>query len=194
MVSMNRLSTERRGHVISCLVEGMSIRATVRVTGVAKNTIVKLLVELGQACTEYQDGALANLDCKRIECDEIWSFCYAKAKNVPDEHLGTPGYGDVWTWVAIDADTKLVPTWLVGERTTEDCYTFLRDLRSRLLPGLRIQITTDGFGSYPPVIDALWRGNVDYAQVIKEYKNPPAEDQRGYSPAACSSEGVRFSV
>jgi len=188
---MNRLSAAQRAQVVGCLVEGMSIRATVRVTGVAKNTIVKLLTDLGQACTEYQDGALANLDCKRIECDEIWSFCYSKQKNVPDEHRNTFGYGDVWTWTAIDADTKLVPSWLVGERTTEDCYTFLRDLKTRLLPGQRIQITTDGFGSYPPVIDALWRGNVDYAQVIKEYKNPPVEDQRRYSPATCSSMEIK---
>lgn len=92
----------------------------------------------------------------------------------------------MWTWTAIDADTKLVPSWLVGERTTEDCYTFLADLRSRLLPGRRIQITTDGFGSYPPVIDALWRGNVDYAQQIKDYTEPTKEEQRRYSPAKCT--------
>src|ERR1700733_11245424 len=168
MVSMNRLSTERRGQVIACLVEGMSIRATVRVTGVAKNTIVKLLADLGLACSEYQDLELRNLNMPVIECDEIWSYCYSKAKNVPEEHRGTFGYGDVWTWTAIDADTKLIPSWLIGERTTTECYTFLADLRSRLLPGQRIQITTDGFGPYLPVIDALWRGNVDYAQQIKD--------------------------
>jgi len=140
---MNRLSTEQRAQVVGCLLEGMSIRATVRVTGVAKNTIVKLLVDLGTACAEFQDGELANLDCKRIECDEIWSFCYAKQKNVPDEFQDTFGYGDVWTWTAIDADTKLVPSWLVGERTSQDCWAFLHDLRSRLLPGQRIQLTTD---------------------------------------------------
>ena len=187
MVSMNRLSTERRGQVVACLVEGMSIRATVRVTGVAKNTIVKLLNDLGQACSEYQDAALANLTTQRVECDEIWSFCYSKQKNIPEEHAGTFGYGDVWTWVAIDADTKLVPSWLVGERTTEDCYTFLADLRSRLLPGRRIQMTTDGFGSYPPVVDALWRGNIDYAIVIKEYGAATGDEARRYSPATCTS-------
>ncbi len=109
---MNRLSTERRGQIVGCLVEGMSIRATVPVTGAAKNTITSLLVDLGEACTEYQDGALTNLDLRTIEADEIWSFCYAKAKNVPEDFKGTPGYGDVWTWTAIDADTKLVPSWL----------------------------------------------------------------------------------
>jgi IS1 family transposase len=191
MVSMNRLSTEQRAQVVGCLIEGMSIRATVRVTSVAKNTIVKLLAELGAACTEYQDGALSNLTCDRIECDEIWSFCYAKAKNVPEEHQGTFGYGDVWTWVAIDADTKLIPSWLVGERTTEDCYTFLRDLKTRLTPGRRIQLTTDGFGSYPPVVDALWRNNIDYAQIIKEYTNPTPEDQRRYSPASCKVTDIK---
>lgn len=183
---MNRLSTERRGQVIGCLCEGMSIRATCRVTGVARNTVTKLLVDLGQACSEYQDGALANLACNIIECDEIWSFCYSKQKNVPEDFKGTYGYGDVWTWTAIDAETKLIPTWLVGERTQQDCFVFLRDLRSRLLPGRRIQITTDGFGSYPPVIDALWRDNVDYAQIIKEYNNPTEEERRKYSPASCT--------
>ncbi len=145
MVSMNRLSTERRGQVISCLVEGMSIRATVRVTGVAKNTIAKLLLDLGKACSEYQDGALTNLNCKRIECDEIWSFVGAKERHVTEEH--PDDYGDLWTWTAIDADTKLVPSWLVGERDLQDCYEFLSDLRSRLLPGQRIQMTTDRAGS-----------------------------------------------
>lgn len=191
MVSMNRLSTEKRAQIVGCLVEGMSIRATVRVTGAAKNTIVKLLADLGEACAEFQDGEFQNLDCKRLECDEIWSFCYAKQKNVPEEHQGTFGYGDVWTWTAIDADTKLVPTWLVGERTTEDCFVFLRDLRSRLLPGLRVQLTTDGFGSYLPVVDALWRGNIDYAQIIKEYSQPAVEDQRRYSPATCKVTDIK---
>ncbi|MGI8936603.1 MAG: IS1 family transposase [Iamia sp.] len=180
---VNRLSTERRGQIVGCLVEGMPIRATVRVTGAAKNTISSLLVDLGEACTEYQDGALTDLGCERIECDEIWSFCYSKQKNVPEEHQGEYGYGDIWTWTAIDADTKLVPSWLIGERTTEDCFVFLRDLRSRLLPGQRIQLTTDGFGSYPPVVDALWRDNIDYAQQVKEYNTPTPDEARRYSPA-----------
>src|SRR5712692_9634777 len=109
MFSMNRLSTEQRAQAIGCLVEGMSIRAISRTTGVARNTIDKLLSDLGEACADYQDGALTNLPTKRVEADEIWSFCYAKQKNVPEDFVGTPGYGDVWTWVAIDADTKLVP-------------------------------------------------------------------------------------
>src|SRR6266571_2319717 len=105
---MNRLTTEKRAQIIGCLVEGMSIRATVRVTGAAKNTVTKLLVDLGEACSAYMNEVMVDLPCRRIEADEIWSFCYAKAKNVPAEHEGQFGYGDVWTWVAIDADTKLV--------------------------------------------------------------------------------------
>ena len=138
MFSMsNRLSTERRAQIVGSMVEGMSMRAINRTTGVARNTIDKLLVDLGTACADFQDAALRNLDIDRVECDEIWAFCYSKAKNVPEDFRGTPGFGDVWTWVAIDADSKLIPSWLVGERTTEDCYEFLRDLRERMLPGQR---------------------------------------------------------
>src|SRR5437588_4475059 len=132
MVSMNRLTTERRAQVIGALVEGNSIRATVRMTGAAKNTVTKLLVDLGAACAEYQDEVFRELPCQTIQCDEIWAFCYAKQKNVPDEHKGTFGYGDVWTWTAIDADTKLVPSWLVGERTYHDALAFLTDLEARI--------------------------------------------------------------
>src|SRR5712692_8807020 len=114
---MNQLSRVRRAEVIHCLVEGNSIRATVRITGVAKNTIVKLLAEIGTACAEYQDKAFRNLPCKRVQCDEIWSFCYAKEKNLPEELRGKFGYGDVWTWTALCAETKLVPCWLVGGRS-----------------------------------------------------------------------------
>jgi IS1 family transposase len=189
---MNRLSTEKRPQVLGCLVEGMSIRATVRVTEAAKNTVVKLLAEAGAACADFQDAPVRNLDTKRVECDEIWSFCYSKQKNVPEDFKGTPGYGDIWTWVAIDADTKLIPTWLVGERTTPDCYTFLRDLKDRLKPGQRIQLTTDGFGSYPPVVSALWQANIDYAVMIKDYTDPTAEERRRYSPATCKVAEVRI--
>src|SRR5215203_4747541 len=168
MVSMaNRLGTEQRARIIGCLVEGMSIRATVRVTGAAKNTVVKLLVDLGQACAEYQDGALVDLPCTRIECDEIWSYCYAKQKNVPQEHRGTFGYGDVWTWTAICADTKLVPSWLVGERTLSDAVLFMDDLKSRLTQ--RVQLSTDGRRSYLAAVENAFGANVDYAQIVKIY-------------------------
>jgi len=192
MVSMNRLSTEKRAQVIGCLVEGMSIRAIVRVTGVAKNTIVKLLADLGQACSEYQDGAFTNLDCEVIEADEIWAYCYSKQKNVPDEFKDTFGYGDVWTWTAIDADTKLVPSWLVGERTMADCYTFLSDLKSRL-KNARIQLSTDGLGHYLRVVDGIWADNIDYAILHKLYGNEKQDTpERKYSPSVCT--GIEIKV
>lgn len=187
MVSMvNRLSTERRGQIIGCLTEGMSIRATVRVTGAAKNTVTKLLVDLGEACAEYQDAVLTNLPCKVVEADEIWSFCYAKQKNVPEEHKGTYGYGDVWTWTAICADTKLVPSWLVGERTTQDAYVFLSDLKSRLAG--RVQLTTDGHKPYLRVVEPLFGSDgIDFAMLHKIYGAPEGrEDERRYSPAICT--------
>jgi len=177
----NRLSTERRGQIVSCLVEGMSIRATVRVTGAAKNTVTKLLVDLGQACAEYQDKALRDLRLTTIQCDEIWSFCYSKQKNIPVEHQGTYGYGDVWTWVAIDSDTKLVPSWLVGERTLADAYAFIRDLSDRLKG--RFQLTTDGLNLYLNTIDAVLGERVDYAILHKLYGSSDAEHR--YSPAVC---------
>lgn len=192
MFSMNRLSTEKRGQVVGLLCEGMSIRAIARVTGVARNTVDKLLGDLGTACTEYMDAAFRNLDCKIIEADEIWAFCYSKAKNVPIEHEGEFGYGDVWTWTAIDAETKLVPSWLVGERSLADCYTFLADLKSRLKNN-RIQLTTDGLSVYATVADALWRNNVDFAQLIKVYGGLGSESpEQRYSPSACTGSDIRI--
>jgi IS1 family transposase len=192
MVSMaNRLSTEQRAQIVGCLVEGMSIRATVRVTGAAKNTVVKLLADLGAECAAYQDVTLRNLPCTRIECDEIWSYCYAKQKNVPEEHRDTFGYGDVWTWTAICADTKLVPSWLVGERTTEDGTTFMQDLASRL--DNRIQITTDGLAIYPLAVESAFFGQLDYATLHKIYNQPTGKDnERRYSPAVCT--GIDITV
>jgi IS1 family transposase len=190
---MNRLSTERRGQVIACLVEGMSIRSTVRVTGVAKATVSKLLIDIGQACSEYMDGIFQNLGCDIIECDEIWSFCYAKQKNIPEQFKGTPGYGDVWTWVAIDAETKLVPSFLVGERTARDAYVFLSDLRDRLRPG-RVQITTDGHQPYLTVIEPLFGSDrVDFAMLHKIYGAPVGQQttEARYSPPTCTGIDIR---
>ena len=178
---MNRLPTERRAQVLGCLVEGVSIRGTVRVTGAAKNTVTNLLVDLGRAASEYQDGALVNLPTRRVECDEIWSFCHSKAKNVSPEHEGEFGYGDVWTWTAIDADTKLVPSWLVGERTVEDAYLFLSDLKSRLRN--RVQLTTDGHRPYLTVVEPLFGSDgIDFAMLHKLYGADP-NGERTYSPA-----------
>ena len=158
------------------------MRATTRVTGAAKNTVTKLLVDLGEACAEYQDVELTNLATKTVECDEIWSFCYSKQKNVPEEHQGTHGYGDVWTWVAIDADTKLVPSWLVGERTVHDAYVFMLDLKSRLKG--RIQLTTDGHKPYLTVVEPVFGADgIDFAMLHKIYgSSGRADDEQRYSP------------
>ena len=191
LVNMNRLSTEKRAAIVGCLVEGNSIRATVRITGAAKNTVTRLLVDLGAACAEYQDSTLRNLPCRTVECDEIWSFAYAKQKNVPEQFRGTPGYGDVWTWVALCADTKLVPSWLVGERTTEDGIAFMDDLRGRLAAE-RVQITTDGLGAYQEAVGEAFGEEVDFAQLSKVYGLDPKirGAQRRYSPPMVTSTHV----
>lgn len=180
MVSINRLSTEKRAQIIGCLVEGNSIRATVRMTGAAKNTIAKLLADLGEACAEYQDGVLQSLPCKVLEADEIWSFCYAKQKNVPEQFKGTSGHGDVWTFTALCAETKLVPSWLVGERTADDAEVFLTDLASRLEG--RIQLSTDGHRIYEGTVGPAFRHNVDWAQIQKHFAGGEAGK---YSPPVC---------
>src|SRR4051794_11930308 len=136
---MNRLSTEQRKQVIAALVEGNSIRATCRMTGVAKGTVTKLLVDLGTVCSIHQDRLLRDLPCERVQCDEIWSFVYAKQKNVPEAKKGEAG--DVWTWVGMDADTKLVVSYLVGSRGVDEARAFMADLASRLRN--RVQLTTD---------------------------------------------------
>lgn len=176
---MNKLDTNRRSQVIASLVEGNSIRATVRMTGVAKNTIIKLLEEVGAACAEFQDKAFNNLPCKRIQCDEIWSFVGAKAKNVPAEKQGEFGYGDVWTWVAICADTKLVPCWQVSTRDGLAATSFIKDLAGRLRH--RVQLTTDGHKPYLEAIEENFGSEIDYAQLIKIYGH--SQEEIRYSPA-----------
>ena len=182
MSIMNKLSTEKRRQVVAALVEGNGIRATVRMTGVAKNTIAKLLVDLGAACSEYLDKNLVNLNCKRIQCDEIWSFCYAKEKNLPEELRGKFGYGDVWTWVGIDADSKLIVSWAVGGRDSGTAYGFIQDLAKRL--SSRVQLTTDGHRPYLTAVEDAFGGNVDYAMLVKLYGNDQETEKR-YSPAEC---------
>ncbi len=179
---MNNLPMERQTQVISALVEGNSIRATVRMTGVAKDTVLKLLAKVGQACAEYQDKAFRNLTCKRIQCDEIWSFCYAKDKNVPEELRGKFGYGDVWTWTALCAETKLVPCWLVGGRSARYANSFIADLASRLAS--RVQLTTDGHRVYLDAVERAFGSEIDYAMLVKLYGNDAAPESR-YSPAQC---------
>jgi IS1 family transposase len=187
---VNRLSTERRVQIVGCLVEGMSIRATSRVTGASKNTITKLLVDLGEACSYAANELLVDLDCKRVQCDEIWSFCYAKAKNVPDEHEDEFGYGDVWTWTTIDADTKLIPSWYVGDRSAESAKMLIDDLAFRV--SSRIQLTTDGHVSYLPAVEDRFGRDVDYAMLVKLYDAPTGQDnEHRYSPAVCTGTEVR---
>jgi len=185
---MNRLSTEKRARIVGCLVEGMSIRATCRLTGAAKNTVVRLLVDLGGACSAYMDEALRELPCRRVECDEIWSFCHAKAKNVPADHQGEWGYGDVWTWTAIDADSKLVPSFLVGPRDTATAYRFMTDVAGRLKH--RIQLTTDAHKPYLMAVEGAFGSEIDYAMLQKLYGVTPQHDTK-YSPAECIGVDVR---
>ncbi len=179
MVSMNRLTNEERVRVIAALVEGNSIRATVRMTGIAKNTVAKLLRDVGKACERYHDKVMVDLTCKRLQVDEIWSFCYAKQKNVPEEHRGEFGYGDVWTWVAVDADTKLVPSWLVGLRTAEYAEAFMLDVAARMKN--RIQLTSDGLKVYLDAVEEAFGGDIDYATLVKLYASEGADPEEPVS-------------
>ena len=180
---MNQLSTSDRVQVISALVEGCSIRAAVRMTGVAKNTVVKLLAGLGQKCLEYHDAHVQNLKSKRVQMDEIWSFCHSKEQNVKPENWGK-GHGDVWTWVALDGDSKLVTNWHVGGRDQSAAQTFVADLASRLTD--RIQLTSDGWGPYRQAVKRAFGNDVDYAMLVKEYATVRQGYAR-YSPPECIS-------
>ena len=187
---MDRLTTAKRVAVVGALVEGNSIRATARMTDVSKPTILKLLADLGPACTRYQNEHLRNLRCRRIQCDEIWQFCYAKQKNVENAKSAPEGAGDVWTWVAIDADTKLIPAWLIGPRDLGSAYTFMMNLASRLR--WRVQLTTDGLTSYLSAIEDAFGADIDYAMLRKTYGADPEAEKR-YSPAkiqGCSTDIV----
>lgn len=188
---MNILPIKDRVVILNCLSEGMGVNATARVTGKSKNTILKLLADVGEACALYQDRAMRNLACTRIECDEIWSFVGAKAKNVKEDHPDE--YGDCYTFTAIDPDTKLMPCWLVGVRTRQCTFDFMTDLAERMTG--RIQLTTDGFGPYPDAVEAAFKGQVDYGVLNKSYKGDPApvEGRRRYSPpeiVTCSKSVV----
>jgi IS1 family transposase len=184
MVSMNRLSSGKRASVIASLVEGNSIHSTCRITGVAKNTVIKLLGDVGTVCSVWQDAKLRDLSCTRIQTDEIWSFCYAKAKNVPAEKRGEFGVGDVWTWVALDSDTKLVPSFHIGPRDLRSATHFMSDLASRLRH--RVQLTTDGNNVYLLAVEGAFKGEVDYAMLVKVYGSDRSnKPERRYSPAVC---------
>lgn len=179
---MNKLDKAKQEQVVKALVEGNSIRATVRMTGVAKNTVAKLLVDLGAACSVYLDKTLVNLPCKRVQCDEIWSFIAAKQKNVTPALAAKGHAGDIWTWIAMDADTKLVCSWMVGARDTMTATLFIRDLAARLAN--RVQLTTDGHRPYLVAVEDAFGADVDYAMLVKIYGESGESDKR-YSPAEC---------
>lgn len=178
---MRQLRTEQRALILSTLVEGTSIRSTCRITGAAKRTVLRLLVEVGQACEAYQRKHLRNLTCKRLECDEIWAFIQKKQKHVPEHLKGSLGVGDVWTFLAIDADTKLVPSWHIGKRTGRDAEHFIRDLSERLKH--KVQLTTDGLNVYLEAVEHAFGSDINYAMLVKHYEGECEQGPRRYSPA-----------
>jgi IS1 family transposase len=180
---MNRLPTKTRAAVISALVEGCSIRSTARLTGVSKPTVLRLLAEAGAVALKFQDQMFRDLNCRRLQVDEMWSFVYAKAKNVtPAIAAKVQSAGDAWLWVAIDADTKLVPCWAIGPRDASAAHEFMNDLAGRLTN--RVQLTTDGLKAYLEAVDHAFGGFIDYSQLVKLYGSDP-EGEKRYSPAKC---------
>ena len=182
-VVMNRLSIEKRIQIIGLLVEGTSLRATSRLANVSINTVTKLLVDIGTVCQKYHDEHVRSVASKRVQCDEIWSFVYAKDKNLPTKFQGKYGVGSIWTWTAIDADSKLMISWLVGNRDAEYAKVFMEDVASRLKN--RVQLTTDGLKAYLEAIDQTFGIDIDYAQLVKLYGNS-LEGEHRYSPADCT--------
>jgi IS1 family transposase len=181
--AMNRLSTSERAEILGMMVEGISLRSISRMADVSINTVTKLLVDVGAACSACLDEKLVKLSCQRVQVDEIWAFCYAKAKNItPEIAAKNPFAGDVWTWMAIDADTKLIPSWIIGQRDGVTARLFVNDLANRLAN--RIQLTSDGLNVYLAAVERAFRGEVDYAQLVKIY-GETSEGQKRYSPAEC---------
>jgi IS1 family transposase len=180
---MHCLTQAKKAQVIAAPVEGNSIRATVRMTGASKNAIQRLLAAIGPACEAYQNRALRNLPCRRIQCDEIWSFCYAKQKNVPEEKQGQFGFGDVWTRTALCADTKLICSWKIGTRGATTAYALMHDLARRL--NHRIQLTTDGHRVYADAVESAFGSEIDYAMLVKIYGADREQGEARYSPAEC---------
>ena len=184
---MNKLSRTDRAQILGLMVEGMSIRAISRLTGASKNTIVKLMEDAGEAFSDYQDRMLRNLTCKRVQVDEIWAFVYAKAKNVADAKAAPEGAGDCWTWMAIDADTKLIPSFYVGSRDAAAAQHFIADLALRL--SNRVQLTSDGHKPYLEAVEQSFGADIDYAMLVKYYGDTPGEGR--YSPGVCTGAEQR---
>ena len=183
---MNKLNTQERARIISCLAEGCSLRATVRLTGFSRKGVSATLVNAGKACLEYHNKIMRNLPCKTIQVDEVWSFTYCKHMNIPERLKDERGIGDTWTWIAIDADTKLIPSWHVGDRSTDSASFFIADLKDRLAN--RIQLTSDGHRPYLEAVEGAFGSEVDYAMLIKLFGKSLDRDNR-YSPPRCI--GVR---
>jgi IS1 family transposase len=180
---MNKLDNAKRTQIVTAIVEGCSVRSISRMTGASKNTIQKLLIELGAACSEYLNKHLVNLSCQRVQCDEIWTFVAAKQANVTEKlRERNPYAGDCWTWVAMDADTKLVCSWAVGRRDWITAKLFVQDLQARLVN--RVQLTTDGLRLYLGAVNLAFGQEVDYAVLLKLYGGTPQNETR-YSPALC---------
>jgi IS1 family transposase len=182
-IDMNKLPLEKRAQILGMMVEGVSIRAISRMTGTSKNTVAKLLVDAGLAFAAYQDEHLRNLKSTRLQVDEIWSFIGAKEKNVPHDQKGQ-GRGDVWTWVCIDADTKLGVSWLVSDRSAQAAHEFMQDVAMR--SPRRLQLTSDGLRAYQTAVEHAFKGKVDYAQLVKVFGSEGTTMGTGrYSPPAC---------
>lgn len=175
---MNQLPLSKKVQIINLLVEGNSLRSTSRITGASINTVTKLLVDVGKVCAKFHNENVKNIASKRIQCDEIWSFVYAIQKNLPENIEG----GDVWTWVGIDADTKLVVSWLVGARSSDMADIFIKDIASRLIN--RVQLTTDGLKAYLDAVENTFANDIDFAQLVKLYGGH--QDEVKYSPAICT--------
>ncbi len=181
---MNKLPEHKRIHTLNMLVEGSSMRSVSRVVGISINTVTKLLVDAGIACERIHDKRVRDVDAHRVQCDEIWSFCYAKSKNVGHAEAAPAGAGDVWTWTAIDSDSKLIISWLISPgRDSGYAIEVMDDLRNRLAN--RVQLTTDGHRAYLEAVEGAFGGDVDYAQLVKLYGPSSQEEQRRYSPAYC---------
>ena len=178
---MNKLSREARAQILGMMAEGVSIRAISRITGASKNTIAKLLEDAGEAFSDYQDRTFRNLTCKRLQVDEIWAFIYAKAKNVATAKAPPEGAGDCWTWMALDADTKLIPSYYVGARDAAAAQAFISDLASRLAN--RVQLTSDGHKPYLKAVEEAFGADIDYAMLVKIYGDGPGQGR--YSPGEC---------
>ena len=188
---MNKLSNSKRAQILNMLVEGMSMRATSRIAKVSINTVTKLMVEAGDACAAYHDEAVRDVEARKVQCDEIWAFCYAKAKNVAEAKAAPRGAGDVWTWTALDSDSKMILSYEVGDRSGATAIEFMDDLRSRLAN--RVQLTTDGHKAYLEAVEGAFGGDVDYAQLIKLYGDSTGQKghEKKYSPAECTGTKKR---